>query len=113
MLREIVHNIAALEEDVEVVDDAEAELDLRAAMALIEPELVIVAGDDLQDTEVAEALRTCAGIKILVLTEGGRVGRLHEFFPRATAIGDVSPATLVRLIQSAREAGPDRDLGRQ
>jgi len=73
------------------------------------PDVAIVGNDDRvgqEDREppprVSELFRACPRMKILTIGEDGRRGFLYELRPIGSELSDVSPATLLGAIRSAR-----------
>jgi DNA-binding NarL/FixJ family response regulator len=97
--REIVRETLAREPDLDVVNEHEADVDLRAAVERDHPDFLIV-GPDAADGAVGSLVAERRGLRALELRSDGRESVLYELRPNRVALGEISPDTLLHTIRT-------------
>jgi len=101
LLREIVRETLAREQDLDVVAEHEAGVDVRAAVERHHADFVIVGSDANADEQIGSLLAADRGVRALELRADGRDGVLYELRPHRVALGEISPETLLHTIREA------------
>ena len=103
MLREIIERAVAGQPDMEIVDDLRADALAPEGLRRAGADVVISAGEH-DSAAVNRLLCELPRLKVLVVSADGRETALHELRPTRTALGEVSPQTIVDAIRGARRA---------
>jgi DNA-binding NarL/FixJ family response regulator len=102
VLRDIISTMLAQEPDIEMLQDVTT-LSGLVEPAATEPADVVVVGlrnAALPDV-VAELFERRPTVRVLGIAGDGRHAYLHELRPHRTALGELSPEQLVRVIRDA------------
>lgn len=102
MLIDIVKDIIASHEDIEVAGEIANGGAVLPAAVSVQAEIIILgktAGGDGDDYD--EILYSRPQLKILAITADGRRGFLHEMAPHVVPLGELSPASLIDAILQA------------
>ena len=103
LLREIIARAVAGQPDMEIVDDLPPDDLAPEALRRAGADVVISAGYHDSAT-VDRLLCELPRLKVLVVSADGRETALHELRPTRTALGEVSPRTIVDAIRGACRA---------
>ncbi len=99
MLVDIVKDIIASRDDIEVAGEVANGTSLVRAAANARVDVVILGRSAGADTDDYEAiLYSRPRLKILAITDDGRRGVLHEMAPHVVPLGELSPAGLIDAI---------------
>jgi DNA-binding NarL/FixJ family response regulator len=107
MLVDIVKDVIASHEDIEVAGEIEGHTGLLAAAIQTQADVVVLREPAGSASEIyRELLHGRPRLKILAITADGRRGFLHHLQPRVVALGELSPSSLIDAIRNgSRTAG--------
>jgi DNA-binding NarL/FixJ family response regulator len=107
MLLDMITDIVALHADMMVAGKMQDSADIVAAARKARADVVILNEPAIGLSEDHQALLySRPRIGVLSITSDGRQFSLHKLHPVRTALGEVSPGSLVRAIQSSAQRGP-------
>jgi hypothetical protein len=102
MLVDIVKDVIASHEDIDVAGEIEGHTGLLAAAMQTQADVVVLREAAGGASEIYhELLRGCPKLKILAITADGRRGFLHRLQPRVVALGELSSSSLIDAIRNA------------
>ena len=107
MLLDMITDIVALHDEMTVAGEMQDTTDIRAAVKKARADIVILnepAIGSSQDHQ--ELLYSRPRLGVLSITSDGRQFFLNKLRPVRTALGEVSPDSLVQAIQSSTQRGP-------
>jgi len=99
LLREIVREAIVREPDLDLVAEHE-DVDVRAIVALHDPDFVIVGEDAASEQDVRAIVGEGRGLRALEVQSDGGESVLYELRPHRIALGEISSDTLVRAIRA-------------
>jgi hypothetical protein len=106
MMSDIVREILD-EPDIRVTAELPLGPDVGAEVADAGAEVVILAtADQMLSETVRDLLSRQPWSKVLTIRDDGRTTSLHELLPHETELGEVSPATLLEAVRTARSGCP-------
>jgi DNA-binding NarL/FixJ family response regulator len=101
MLRDLIREIVAQEDDLTVAGEI-ADESLLAAAARVDADFVIVGDDEPGASgRYLDLLEQRPRTKILALSGDGRDAVLWELHPRLVQLGEVSPMTVLAAVRSS------------
>ena len=99
LLASLVREIAAQAESLEVVAVVEDDRELVDDVLRTEPDVLIVGLDEYEPGDVyLDLLERRPRLRILALSGHGREAILWELRPQRTALGEISPETLLAAV---------------
>jgi DNA-binding NarL/FixJ family response regulator len=105
MLVDIVKDVIASDEDIDVAGEVEGHTGLLEAAIRTQADVVVLREPADSASEVySELLYGRPRLKILAITADGRRGFLHDLQPRVVALGEMSSTSLVDAIRAASRA---------
>jgi DNA-binding NarL/FixJ family response regulator len=108
MLLDMITDIVALHAEMMVAGRMQDTVDLRAAVKKTRADVVILNEPAIGPPQNhQELLYSRPHLGVLSITSDGRQFFLHKLRPVRTALGEVSPESLVQAIQSSAQRGPD------
>jgi hypothetical protein len=100
MLMDIIRDITAAHEDIDVIGELAGHADLAGTAARTGADVVVVGKTaESRDEDYGEVLRRRPQLRILAISADGRRGFLHELQPRIVPLGELSPGSLVDAIR--------------
>jgi AmiR/NasT family two-component response regulator len=103
MLAELVRQVGARDEGLEVVGDV-TEAQAPGAVAQMHPDFVIVGGDRTTPPDSCRAVfDSQPHLTVLALTGNGSDGVLWELAPHREALGDLSQEALLNAMREVRQ----------
>jgi DNA-binding NarL/FixJ family response regulator len=109
MLVDIVKDVIATHEDIDVAGEVEGHTGLLEAIIRTQADIVVLSEPAAGASEIyRELLYGSSRLKILAITADGRSGFLHDLQPRVVALGEMSSSSLVDAIRDASAAGAVR-----
>jgi DNA-binding NarL/FixJ family response regulator len=107
MLLDMITDIVALHAQMMVAGRMQDTVDLRAAVKKTRADVVILNEPAIGPPQnYQELLYSRPPLGVLSITSDGRQFFLHKLRPVRTALGEVSPDSLVQAIQSSAQRGP-------
>ena len=107
MLLDMITDIVALHAEMMVAGRMQDTVDLRAAVKKTRADVVILNEPAIGPPQnYQELLYSRPHLGVLSITSDGRQFFLHTLRPARTALGEVSPDSLVEAIQSSAQRGP-------
>ena len=102
MLRDILDQTFASQDDVTVVGDRESISPLRAAVGLHDADVVIV-GVDRQDWvgDYVELFRDRPMLRVLAIRNNGRGAVMHELSIRRYRVTDLTPTSILAAVRAS------------
>jgi DNA-binding NarL/FixJ family response regulator len=97
LLREIIRSVVVAEADLELVAEVNDARSLDDAIPRHAPDVVIGRSTS---RDIERLLRDRPRLKVLQLDDAGRSTVLYELRPQRTALGEVSPARLLKAIRA-------------
>jgi DNA-binding NarL/FixJ family response regulator len=97
LLREIIRSVVVAEPDLEIIAELGDAASLEESLPRHAPDIVI--GHSTR-RDIERLLRDCPRLKVLQIDDTGRSTVLHELCPRRTALGEISPASLLKAIRA-------------
>jgi DNA-binding NarL/FixJ family response regulator len=106
MLRDMITDILALHAEMMVAGNMQDTADLVAAVRKTRADVVIVNEPAMGPAQNhQELLYSRPHLGVLSITSDGRQFYVHKLRPVRTALGEVSPESLVQAIQSSAQRG--------
>jgi DNA-binding NarL/FixJ family response regulator len=99
MLVDIIKDIIASHEDIDVIAEFAGSNDLTQAAIRTRADVIVVGNAAGSSQDYHELLRRRPELKILTITADGRRGYLHELQPQVISLGELSPDTLIDAIR--------------
>jgi DNA-binding NarL/FixJ family response regulator len=100
MLTDIVKDIIASHEDIDVISEIARQDELLHTAIRTRADVIVLGEAAASDRDdYRELLYRRPQLKILAITADGRRGFLHELQPRVMSLGEVSPASLIEAIR--------------
>ena len=107
MLLDMITDIVAPHPEMMVAGEMQDMADIRAAVRKTRADVVILIEPAIDlPQEHQELLYSRPRLGVLSITRDGRHFFLHKLRPVRTALGEVSPESLVQAIQSSAQRGP-------
>lgn len=107
MLLDMITDIVALHAEMMIAGRMQDTADLRAAVKKARADIVILNEPAIgPPPNYEELLYSRPHLGVLSITSDGRQFFLHKLRPVRTALGEVSPDSLVQAIQSSAQRGP-------
>ncbi len=105
MLLDIMTNIVASQDDMDVVANVAHNADLARAADRSDAEVVILARNEdvASENEYDELLYDRSRLKVIEIAGFGRRGSLYELRPRRVPLGEMSPSRLLDVIRSSAQ----------
>jgi DNA-binding NarL/FixJ family response regulator len=100
LLREIVREAVAPEQDLDVIAEHESVTDLGALVARHQADFVIVGTDAAADSYARAVVRADDRVRALEMRADGRESVLYELRPHRVPLGEISKETLLRTIRA-------------
>jgi DNA-binding NarL/FixJ family response regulator len=97
LLREIIRSVVVAEADLELVAEVDDAGSLEEALPRHAPDVVI--GHSTR-RDIERLLGDRPRLKVLQVDDTGRSAILYELRPQRTALGEISPACLLRAIRA-------------
>jgi DNA-binding NarL/FixJ family response regulator len=105
MLGDIVKNVIASHEDIDVAGEIEGHTGLLEAAMRTQADVVVLRESASSASEIyCELLYGRPRLKILAITADGHRGFLYDLQPRIVELGEMSSTTLVDAIRDASRA---------
>ena len=107
MLLDMITDIVALHKEMMIAGEAQDMADIRAAVKKTRADVVILNEPATGPSQnYQELLYSRPHLGVLSITSDGRQFFLHKLRPVRTALGEVSPDSLVQAIHSTAQRGP-------
>jgi DNA-binding NarL/FixJ family response regulator len=107
MLLDMITDIVVLHPEMMVAGKAQDTADIRAAVKKTRADVAILNEPAIGPSQdYQELLYSRPHLGVLSITSDGRQFSLHKLRPVRTALGEVSPESLVQAIQSSAQRGP-------
>jgi chemotaxis response regulator CheB len=101
LLRDIVRETLAGHNDIDVVEDGDAN-DPMPAIGRVEPETVVWCAHRPPPERTLDALLYAhPRLRILMVVGEGRRGLMHELVPQTSVLGEISPQLLLSAVRGA------------
>jgi DNA-binding NarL/FixJ family response regulator len=112
MLLDMITDIVALHPELMIAGETQDMADIRAAVRKTRADVVILNEPAIgPPADHQELLYSRPRLGVLSIASDGRQFSLHELRPVRTALGEVSPESLVQAIQSSAQCGPGSTRG--
>jgi DNA-binding NarL/FixJ family response regulator len=102
MIREIISDTLASQDDMEVVAELPTLASLPAALEDSQADVVVLGGDD--PMLAVALLQRIPHLTVLAVSEEGRESWLYELRPKRVLISEISPRRLVGAIRESSRA---------
>lgn len=105
MLSGLVRGLTAGHPALEIVAELERAAELPNATKEYRPDVIMTSALDLRPS-LGELLRQHPGLRVLTVTEDGRMAYLYRMVPQRIAIEDISPQELIDAILGSGRYAP-------
>ena len=107
ILADLITDIVALHPEIMIAGKTQDTADIRAAVRKIRADVVILNEPAIgQSEDRQELLYSRPRLGVLSISSDGRQFSVHELRPVRTALGEVSPESLIQAIQSSARRRP-------
>jgi hypothetical protein len=103
LLLDMIRALIVSFEDIRVISGAVIQSDIFAAAATAKADVVIIADKNALTEDCMRVLYRLPKLKILMISQDGRRGLLHELRPRLATIEEISVESLIRAIHGETE----------
>ncbi len=101
MLTEIIEDLVAGEDDMQVVAKAPQSSDVLCLARRLDARVVIVREDHGSPHDPGDELMASEKVRVLAIASDGKTGRLYRLQPRGEALGELSGEGLLAAVRAA------------